>query len=195
MSPGSDTSGEESQVVIPPELVSTLKAANHLVVFTGSGVSAESGIPTFRDALTGLWTQYNPENLATPEPFRRDPKLVWEWYAWRRARAEAAQPNPGHCAIALMAKLVPRFTLITQNVDGLHQRAGSTDVLELHGNIRRVKCFAENGWMTGAKAWTRHRGARAAAIGFVPTWSGSAICCLEPRLRRLRSPQPSARSS
>ena len=124
-------------------LVEALRTAQTVTVLTGAGVSAESGLPTFRDALTGLWAHSRPEDLATPEAFRRDPKLVWEWYAWRRARAAEASPNPAHRALADMARRVPRFTLITQNVDGLHQRAGSRDVIELHGSIHRVKCFEE----------------------------------------------------
>jgi NAD-dependent deacetylase len=103
-------------------------------------VSAESGIPTFRDALTGLWKDYRPEELATVAGFRRNPRLVWGWYRARRLRIGEAKPNPGHLALAKLATLVPRCTLITQNVDGLHARAGSRDVIELHGNIGRVKC-------------------------------------------------------
>ncbi len=127
----------------PSELVTALRQARYIVALTGAGVSAESGIPTFRDAQTGLWAQYNPEELATPEAFRRNPRLVWEWYAWRRQLVSAAAPNPGHLALARLERLAPRFTLITQNVDGLHQRAGSTSVIELHGNLLRVRCSAE----------------------------------------------------
>ncbi|MBV9852753.1 MAG: NAD-dependent deacylase [Armatimonadetes bacterium] len=135
---------------IPSFLVKTLRAARSAAVLTGAGVSAESGLPTFRDAMTGLWAQRRPEDLATAEAFRRDPRLVWEWYAWRRALAAQAVPNPAHFALAEMARRVPRLTLITQNVDGLHQRAGSWDVIELHGSLSRVKCFREDvvveGW-------------------------------------------------
>lgn len=105
--------------------------------------SAESNIPTFRDAQTGLWAKYNPEELATPQAFRRNPRLVWEWYAWRRELVAQATPNPGHLALANLEQRVAEFTLITQNVDGLHQRAGSRHVIELHGNITRTKCFEE----------------------------------------------------
>lgn len=129
---------------IPPGLIAALRQARHVAVLTGAGVSAESGIPTFRDAQTGLWARYNPEELATPEAFRRNPRLVWDWYAWRRQLVAAAAPNPGHLALARLEKLVPRFTLITQNVDGLHQRAGSTNVIELHGNLMRVRCSVED---------------------------------------------------
>ncbi|BCX02873.1 MAG: NAD-dependent protein deacylase [Candidatus Roseilinea sp.] len=126
----------------PSDLLEALRAAQHIAVLTGAGASAESGVPTFRDAQTGLWAQFDPAALATPDAFRRNPKLVWEWYAWRRALVERAQPNPGHLALVEMERRVPQFTLITQNVDGLHQLAGSRNVIELHGSIRRYKCFA-----------------------------------------------------
>jgi NAD-dependent deacetylase len=127
---------------IPSELIFLLRVATRVVVLTGAGVSQESGLNTFRDAQVGLWAQYRPEDLATPEAFEKNPKLVWDWYALRRGQARAAQPNPGHYALSEMARQVPRLTLITQNVDGLHQRAGNVDVLELHGSLRRVKCFS-----------------------------------------------------
>ena len=114
--------------------------ARHVAVLTGAGISAESGIPTFRDALTGLWSRFRPEELATPEAFLADPRLVWDWYAWRRAKVAEVVPNAGHFALAELQRSRP-LTLITQNVDGLPQQAGSRDVIELHGNIRRVKCF------------------------------------------------------
>ena len=120
-----------------------LREARHVCVLTGAGISAESGIPTFRDAQEGLWAQYSPLDLATPEGFERDPELVWRWYEWRREMIRAAQPNPGHIALAHMANRVPRLTLVTQNVDGLHQRAGSPHVLEYHGNILRDRCTVE----------------------------------------------------
>jgi NAD-dependent deacetylase len=125
------------------DLAPALRAARHVVVLTGAGVSAESGLPTFRDPLTGLWARYRPEELATPEAFRRDPDLVWDWYRSRRDAARAARPNPAHLAIARLETLVPRLTLITQNVDGLHRRAGSTDPVELHGNLFRSRCAAD----------------------------------------------------
>lgn len=130
-------------VTIPPELIARLARAKRVAVLTGAGISAESGIPTFRDALTGLWARYDPLQLATPEGFARDPKLVWEWYAERRKRIAEVRPNPGHLALAALASRFPQFTLVTQNVDGLHQRAGSRAVIELHGNIGRVKCSRE----------------------------------------------------
>lgn len=127
----------------PPELIENLRAARRVAVLTGAGVSAESGVPTFRDAQSGLWGRYRPEDLATPEAFRRNPKLVWDWYAMRREQVHSVQPNPGHRALAELEQRVPDFLLITQNVDGLHQRAGSRNVVELHGNISRVKCFED----------------------------------------------------
>lgn len=127
---------------IPQQLIITLQRAQHIVVFTGAGVSAESGIPTFRDSLTGLWERFNAENLATPGAFRKDPDLVWGWYEWRRMKVLRAQPNPAHLAIARLAQLVPKLTVVTQNVDDLHERAGSTDVLHLHGSLHTPRCFA-----------------------------------------------------
>jgi NAD-dependent deacetylase len=195
-------------IAIPPDLIRGLRNARCVVAFTGSGISAESGVPTFRDAQTGLWANFKPEELATPEAFRRNPRRVWEWYAWRRQLVAKAQPNAAHralCELEGAAPSVPRirqsspsmsdreemtkhlpptevegtalsvprtsanvgvfsdvtettersppaqsqrshdaFTLITQNVDGLHQRAGSRNVIELHGNIARTKCFEED---------------------------------------------------
>lgn len=133
-----------SSFTIPPALPAALRVARHVAVLTGAGVSAESGIPTFRDAQTGLWAQYDPRELATPQAFRRDPQLVWEWNVWRRALITQAEPNAAHHALAALAQRVPRLTLITQNIDGLHRRAGSPDVIELHGNIARTRCFDEN---------------------------------------------------
>ena len=100
-------------------------------------------MPTFREAQTGLWAQYDPMELATPEAFARDPELVWLWYQWRRELVAKAAPNAGHKALAELASLVPRLTLVTQNVDGMHQRAGSRDVIEFHGNIFTNRCFAD----------------------------------------------------
>lgn len=131
------------RMMISMELIQKLVAAQHVAVLTGAGVSAESGVPTFRDAQTGLWAKYSPEELATPRAFRRNPRLVWEWYEWRRKLVADAKPNPAHLALVDMEKLFPQFHLITQNVDGLHQRAGSRRVIELHGNITRTKCFDE----------------------------------------------------
>jgi NAD-dependent deacetylase len=129
---------------IPPQLLERLAEATRVAVLTGAGISAESGIPTFRDALSGLWANYDPQELATPEGFARNPRLVWEWYAARRLSIAGVQPNPGHIALAELEKRFKAFTLVTQNIDSLHQRAGSRGVIELHGNIARVKCSQEN---------------------------------------------------
>lgn len=126
------------------ELATIIRTARHIAVLTGAGVSAESGIPTFRDALTGLWATFNPQELATPEAFERNPRMVWEWYDYRRQLLADAQPNPAHLALAELERRVPRMTLITQNIDSLHQRAGSQNVVELHGNLQRSKCFHED---------------------------------------------------
>jgi NAD-dependent deacetylase len=128
-----------------------LEAAGRLVVFTGAGISAESGIPTFRDALQGLWARYDPQRLATEAGFRADPALVWRWYAERRARVYEAEPNAAHRAIARAAAGGRAVVVVTQNVDGLHQRAGSEAVIELHGSIVRSRCLegcgpAPAGW-------------------------------------------------
>ncbi|HEY9506402.1 MAG TPA: NAD-dependent deacylase [Gemmatimonadales bacterium] len=124
-------------------LAESLRRARHVVVLTGAGVSAESGLPTFRDALTGLWARHRPEDLATPEAFERDPGTVWAWYRMRREAALAAEPNSAHLALAKLEVLAPRFTLVTQNVDGLHRRAGSRNVVELHGDLTRARCSRE----------------------------------------------------
>lgn len=115
-------------------------AASSVAVLTGAGISAESGVPTFRGADSS-WRQYKPEELATAEAFSRDPKFVWEWYEWRRALIAQANPNPGHYALVELENAKPQFTLIIQNVDGLHSRAGSNRVLELHGDIWKLRCI------------------------------------------------------
>jgi len=116
-----------------------LRDATSVAVLTGAGISAESGIPTFRGA-GGLWRQYRPEDLATPEAFARDPLLVWQWYDWRRSLIAQAQPNAGHLALVELERKAAAFTLITQNVDGLHDRAGSRNILKVHGDIWLVRC-------------------------------------------------------
>ncbi len=121
--------------------------ARHIAVLTGAGMSAESGVPTFRDAQTGLWARFNPQDLATEAAFRAHPQRVWDWYAHRREMIAAVQPNAGHVSLASFAKRHPgRLTLITQNVDGLHQLAGQTDALALHGNI------AEDHWLDAPRS-------------------------------------------
>ena len=125
---------------IPQALIGALQQAKHVVVFTGAGVSAESGIATFRDALTGLWERFDVAVLATPEAFKMDQELVWGWYEWRRMQVLRAYPNPAHLAIAALARQVPKLTLITQNVDDLHARGGSVGVLHLHGSLHHPRC-------------------------------------------------------
>lgn len=121
--------------------------ARHIVVLTGAGMSAESGVPTFRDAQTGLWAHFNPQELATESAFRAHPRRVWDWYAHRREMIAAVQPNAGHAALAAFSRQHPgRLTLITQNVDGLHQLAGNADAWALHGNI------AEDCWLDAPRA-------------------------------------------
>ena len=116
-----------------------LEQAKSIAVLTGAGISAESGIPTFRGA-GGLWRQFRAEELATPQAFARDAKTVWEWYDWRRGLIAAAQPNAGHYALARLEDRAARFSLITQNVDGLHDRAGSRNLLKVHGDIWTLRC-------------------------------------------------------
>ena len=122
------------------DLIQVLRSSPRIAALTGAGVSQESGLRTFRDAQSGLWARYKPHELASPEAFHHDPKLVWDWYAWRREAVKGIRPNPGHYALVEIEKRTPEFTLITQNVDGLHRLAGSQNVLELHGNIQRVRC-------------------------------------------------------
>lgn len=126
------------------DLQTAIKSFPELVVLTGSGISAESGIPTFREAQTGLWAQYDPQELATPQAFQDHPRTVLQWYQWRRSLIRKADPNPAHKALAILEEKAQsrgqKFTLITQNIDHLHQEAGSKNVLELHGNIFRHKC-------------------------------------------------------
>ena len=121
------------------EIRSKLQAAQSIAVLTGAGISAESGVPTFRGP-DGLWHNFRPEQLARPEAFESDSRLVWEWYNWRRELIEPIEPNPAHYALVEIERQSPQFTLITQNVDGLHSKAGSQNVLEIHGNIWKVRC-------------------------------------------------------
>lgn len=141
-----------------------VRGARHIAVLTGAGMSAESGVPTFRDAQTGLWAKFDPQQLATEEAFRANPSRVWEWYAFRREMIVKVEPNAGHRALAAFARRQPgRTTLITQNVDGLHQRAGSPGVLALHGNI------LEDKWLDRPKACCN---AQAAVAGSPPHCRG-----------------------
>jgi NAD-dependent protein deacetylase/lipoamidase len=118
-----------------------LAKARSVVVSTGAGMSKESGIPTFRDAMEGLWARFDPQELATEQGFRRNPRRVWSWYAWRRRKVAEAVPHPGYAALVELERIHPSLVVVTQNVDGLHSQAGSKDVIELHGNLRRVKCL------------------------------------------------------
>lgn len=122
------------------ELAARIKSASSITVLTGAGVSAASGVPTFRGPQ-GLWRNYAPEKLATPEAFRSDPKLVWEWYSWRRELIADCLPNAAHTVLAAWSRRYPGFTLITQNVDGLHERAGTVNVIRFHGSIWEVRCW------------------------------------------------------
>lgn len=123
-----------------PEAARLLRGSRRPVIFSGAGVSKESGIPTFRDAQTGLWEQYDPAELATPEAFERNPELVIAFYEHRRANVLACKPNPGHIAIADLERLKPDLRVITQNIDGFHRLAGNTGVIELHGDIFKDRC-------------------------------------------------------
>lgn len=136
--------GDSDHAAVPglEEARRLIAGAKNIFVLTGAGISAESGVPTFRDAMTGLWEQFDPEELASEDAYRRQPALVWEWYLHRRELVAAVQPNPAHHALVALA-VQKSITLITQNVDGLHQRAGSEHVIELHGNL-----FA-NKWLDG----------------------------------------------
>ncbi|MDE1894798.1 MAG: NAD-dependent deacylase [Xanthomonadaceae bacterium] len=118
------------------------REAESVVILTGAGMSAESGIPTFRDAQNGLWSQFDPLRLASAAAYRDDKALVWGWYVWRMAMVRQAQPHAGHRALAQLAALKPGMTVVTQNVDDLHERAGSADAIHLHGNLFASRCFA-----------------------------------------------------
>jgi NAD-dependent deacetylase len=124
---------------VEPEVLARLAAASRVVVFTGAGVSQESGLEIFRGS-DGTWSRFRPEDLATPEAFARDPRRVWSWYRERHGAMQRAVPNPAHLVIASWQARFPSLVVVTQNVDGLHQRAGSTRVLELHGRIRDSHC-------------------------------------------------------
>lgn len=171
------------------ELSELLAQSRRPAVLTGAGMSAESGIATFRDALTGLWQRFNAEELARPEAFRRDPELVWGWYEWRRMGVLRAQPNPGHLALERLGKRFPNLPIITQNVDDLHERAGSTQVRHLHGSLHQPRCAScGTGYSLavgipsepeGGAAW-RRPAATAAVVWCAPAWSGSGKPCRNP---------------
>ena len=129
-----------------------LAGARRVVVSTGAGMSKESGIPTFRDAMEGLWAEFDPQALATEAGFRANPRRVWSWYAWRRRRVAQAEPHAGHFAVTELQRLLPAVTVVTQNVDGLHAAAGTEDVVELDGNIRLLSCLDQAHRFTGDSA-------------------------------------------
>ena len=137
---------------LPSALITALLNANKTLVLTGAGMSAESGVPTFRDAQSGLWSKFRPEELATPEAFRDHPKTVWDWYADRRKNIDGVSPHAGHIALLELEQYFETLLVVTQNVDGLHQQAGSRDVIELHGNIMLSICsetgkIIEDNWI------------------------------------------------
>lgn len=136
-------------MTLTQKFLERLKKAYHIVVFTGAGMSAPSGVPTFR-GKDGLWNRYNPQDLANRQAFLENPDLVWKWYSWRRQLVQEVQPNLGHYALVDMESYFPAFQIITQNVDNLHQRAGSRAVIELHGNLLASKCIDCTYHSTGA---------------------------------------------
>ena len=136
---------ESNVYLFPPALISALEEAREIAVLTGAGVSAESGIPTFREAQRGLWARFQPEELATPQAFLDNPRRVLAWYRWRKGLVDQANPNPAHRALASLERRCQEnqqyFLLITQNVDNLHHRAGNQQVIKLHGSLTDLKCF------------------------------------------------------
>jgi NAD-dependent protein deacetylase/lipoamidase len=131
---------QNDTLLLPEALLERLRKSSYLLVLTGAGMSAESGIATFRDAQTGLWAKYRPEDLATPQAFAANPARVWSWYEERREKVRDAEPHAGHFALVELESMVPRLSIVTQNVDSLHQRSGAGNVIELHGNIMRSIC-------------------------------------------------------
>lgn len=129
--------------MLESDLIEKLHDCQKVVVFTGAGISAESGIPTFRDAQTGLWSKFNPQDVASTEAFRKNPQLVWDWYVHRAEFVRNAEPNSGHKAVSTLQACVADLSVITQNIDNLHQRAGTRNVLELHGSLFRLKAFVD----------------------------------------------------
>jgi NAD-dependent deacetylase len=129
-------------MTIIEQAIDTLQKAKKMVFFTGAGISADSGIPTYREKLSGIWAGYDPRDLETAKAFRENPELVWGWYLWRRLRVAQAEPNAAHIAVARMADSQRQVSVITQNIDDLHERAGSSNVVHLHGSLATPKCFA-----------------------------------------------------
>jgi NAD-dependent deacetylase len=148
-----------------------LRTAGRVTVLTGAGVSAASGVPTFRGP-DGLWRRHRPEELATPEAFARDPQLVWEWYAWRREKLAACRPNPAHTVLAAWTNRSPGWTVVTQNVDDLHLRAGTRDLIRLHGSIWELSCWA--GCAGRPRIWRDERVPLSEALPRCPYCGGQA---------------------
>lgn len=130
--------------MIPPQLIEKIKFSQSLVILTGAGVSAESGIPTFRDLVTGVWQNFDAQKLASADGFVADPALVWSFYEWCRDKVSKIEPNPAHHAIASLVSKIPNLSVITQNVDDLHERAGNNGVIHLHGRLNHSRCFRCN---------------------------------------------------
>lgn len=128
-------------LTVPENVIHRLKTARRVVVLTGGGLAAEAGVPSFRDSHTGPWAQYDVSELATPQAFLRNPRLVWEWYDFRRRAADAAAPSPAHYALVDIEQYYPDYTLITQSIDSMHWRAGTRDLVELNGCLRRSRCY------------------------------------------------------
>ena len=195
--PGAAPVAEPERPDLPAEFVRALREARGIVVLTGAGVSAESGIPTFREAGSGLWAGVDPETVATRAAFRREPRRVWDWYAERRATILQARPNAAHLALAVMERRCEAFLLVTQNIDGLHPAAGSRRLVELHGSIHRLRCFEEDRALAADEAAaatsSRQRPPRCARCGgFLRpdvVWFGEQLDprALDRALRALRS--------
>ena len=172
-----------THVEIPQPLIEGLRAASHVTFLTGAGLSAESGLATFRGKQAGLWQDVNPMEVATLDAFERDPAFVWGWYEWRRKKAMQAQPNKGHLAITALQRKLKQLTLVTQNVDDLHERAGSHFVRHLHGTLQHPRCAGCGRLHEFPKGVPdepeggrnlRRLGARNATRSFARAWSGSA---------------------
>ncbi len=175
------------------ELRARIDRAARVCVLSGAGMSAESGIPTFRDALTGLWSRFDPAQLASEEGFRADPRLVWDWYAQRREGVRAAQPNAGHLALGAFAQRRPGvLTVVTQNVDDLHQRAGNADAIRLTATSSPTAgcslAAAARAAIRARPSPAGRRAAPAAARWCAPAWCGSARCCPKARWKRPSAP-------
>ena len=177
---------QNDTLLLPEALLDHLRNSSYLLVLTGAGMSAESGIPTFRDAQTGLWAKFRPEDLATPQAFAAHPARVWSWYEERRTKVRDAEPHAGHFALVEFESMVPRLSIVTQNVDALHQRSGSANVIELHGNIMRSICHLtfrpiDAEWLTNSNdcpprsPWSQDGLARPDVVWFGETLPAEAM--------------------